>query len=136
MGGLFKTALFGYNKKGVTAYIEQICKTFDQKAQEYERQIALLKEENSKAERQMRELEAQKELIAGALVDAQEKAREVIAQAQEQAAKEMEAVQRRISAENERLSAVRREISAVRRSALDTVDRLTKDLEDLVEERV
>ena len=124
MAKLFKTSLFGYKKKDVTKYIEEISASFKAQLDECQAEIDSLGKKRTELENRRAELEKERAAISEAIVSAHEKAEKIIADAREKAAKEEAEMQRQIVAENQKLIKIRRDIHSIRRNAIKTLSNL------------
>lgn len=124
MAKLFRKSLFGYKKKDVTKYIEEISASFKEQLDELQAEIDSLDKKRNDLENNRAELERERAAISEAIVSAHEKAEKIIADAREKAAKEEAEMQRQIVAENQKLIKIRRDIHNIRRNAIKTLSNL------------
>ncbi|NLX64149.1 MAG: hypothetical protein GX022_05150 [Clostridiaceae bacterium] len=126
----FGTALFGFKKSDVNAYIEKILYEFDLRLKEKDDEISNLK-------LQIREMKAryesvaedsqtltkEKEKIASALITAQETADAILREAKERAAEEQSKLEAVLEKEREKIIDIKRDIKTMK---VQIVDMLTK----------
>lgn len=127
MSKLFKNALFGYRKKDVNEYIEQISTDFTQKLAEKDAEIDDLKSQRTKLDEMRAKLEKEKAAVSDAIVSAHEEGERIIAAAREKAAEIRQDTERKTTAENSKLIKIRREIHNIKRNAIKTLSALASD---------
>ena len=130
MANLFRGALFGYNKKDVQKYVEEISVNFNNQLGGLKAEINRINEQKSEIEVQKAEIEKRKAAISEAIISAQEQGDKIIAQAREKGEAEYKEIQDKILEENQKLVKIRREIINIRRSAIKTLNNLNIDAED------
>ena len=130
MANLFRGALFGYNKKDVQKYVEEISVNFNNRLNSLKAEIDRLNEQKSEIEVQKAEIEKRKAAISEAIISAQEQGDKIIAQPREKGEEEYKETQQKIAEENQKLVKIRREIINIRRSAIKTLNNLNIDAED------
>ena len=130
MANLFRGALFGYNKKDVQKYVEEISINFNTQLNGLKAEIDRLNEQKAEVEVQRAEIEKRKAAISEAIISAQEQGEKIIAQAREKGEAEYKDMQNKIMEENQKLIKLRREIVNIRRSAIKTLNNLSVDAEE------
>ena len=130
MAKLFRSALFGYNKKDVRKYVEEISSNFYSKLEERKEEIEKLKSERSELDALRAEIESKKAAISEAIISAQEKGEKIVCEARDKAQKEYDSMQKKIADENQKLIKIRREVLNIRRNAIKTLNNITIDTED------
>ena len=130
MAKLFRGALFGYNKKDVQKYVEEISSNFYAQINELKAEIDKLNSRKSEIDIQREEIEKKKAAISEAIISAQEQGEKIVAAAREKADLEYKEAQQNIADENQKLIKIRREILNIRRSAIKTLNNLNIDAED------
>ena len=130
MANLFRGALFGYNKKDVQKYVEEISINFNTQLNGLKAEIDRLNEQKAEVEAQRAEIEKRKAAISEAIISAQEQCEKIIAQAREKGEAEYKDMQNKIMEENQKLIKLRREIVNIRRSAIKTLNNLSVDAEE------
>ena len=133
MANLFRGALFGYNKKDVQKYVEEICANFNAQLDGCRAEIDRLNSQKAEIEAQKIEIEKRKSAISEAIISAQEQGEKIIAQSREKGEAEYREMQNKIAEENQKLIKIRREIVNIRRSAIKTLNNLNIDAEDCEE---
>jgi len=113
----FGTAMFGFKRSDVNAYIERIIREFDHRLKEKDEENAMLKfqmkELNAKYEQLSREAEhliRDKERIAGVLMQAQEKAEAMMEEARSRAVEEKARLDQLLESEKEKIVDIKREL--------------------------
>ncbi|MBR5517865.1 MAG: DivIVA domain-containing protein [Clostridia bacterium] len=130
MANLFRGALFGYNKKDVQKYVEEISINFNTQLNGLKAEIDRLNEQKAEIEAQRAEIEKRKTAISEAIISAQEQGEKIIAQSREKGEAEYQDMQNKIAEENQKLVKIRREIVNIRRNAIKTLNNLSIDTED------
>ncbi len=130
MAKIFRGALFGYNKKDVKKYVEEVSASFTAQINEYKAEITRLEGQRAELDEKRAEIENKKAAISEAIISAQEQGEKIVMTAREKAEKEQSEAQRKIAAENQRLVQLRREISNIRRNAIKTLNRLSIDTDE------
>lgn len=130
MANLFRGALFGYNKKDVQKYVEEISINFNAQLNGLKAEIDRLNEQKAEVEAQRAEIEKRKAAISEAIISAQEQGEKIIAQSREKSEAEYKDMQNKIMEENQKLIKLRREIVNIRRSAIKTLNNLSVDAEE------
>ena len=130
MANLFRGALFGYNKKDVQKYVEEISINFNKQLNGLKAEIDRLNEQKAEIEAQRAEIEKRKTAISEAIISAQEQGEKIIAQSREKGEAEYQDMQNKIAEENQKLVKIRREIVNIRRNAIKTLNNLSIDTED------
>ncbi len=126
----FGSSAFGFNKSDVNAYIEKIIHEFDQRLKEKDDEISNLKlqirEMKTRYETTSQDsqfLSKEKERIAGALIQAQEKADAIMEEARARAAEEKVRLEQTLENERERIIDIKRDVKSIK---TQVVDMLTK----------
>ena len=96
MANLFRGALFGYNKKDVQKYVEEISINFNTQLNGLKAEIDRLNEQKAEVEVQRAEIEKRKAAISEAIISAQEQGEKIIAQAREKGEAEYKDMQNKI----------------------------------------
>ena len=130
MANLFRGALFGYNKKDVQKYVEEISVNFNNQLNGLKAELDKLNSQKAEVEAQKAEIEKRKSAISEAIISAQEQGEKIIAQSREKGESEYKEIQDKVSEENQKLIKIRREIVNIRRSAIKTLNNLSIDAED------
>lgn len=130
MAKLFRGALFGYNKKDVKKYVEEISTKFTEEIEQYKAEIVRLNSQRAELEAKRAEIESKKTAISEAIISAQEQGEKIIMDAREKAEKERIAMQNRVADENQKLIKIRRDIINIRRNAIKTLNNLNIDTDE------
>lgn len=145
MSKLFKTAMFGYKKKIVNAYIEDLSVRTEQALNDAEDRI----EDLEKANRQLTELvekyKSEEGKVGNAIITAQKKAEEIISKAETDAEKYIKDAEDKhaetiaqFDKETEeakmKLRKINEEIRQLKTNIVLSANKYTKELESLVED--
>lgn len=130
MAKLFRGALFGYNKKDVQKYVEEISANFDSQLNECKAEIERLSNQRAELDAKRAEIESKKSAISEAIISAQEQGEKIVMTAREKAERERSEMQRKISEENQKLIKIRRDIMNIRRNAIKTLNSLNIDTDE------
>lgn len=130
MAKLFRGALFGFNKKDVQRYVEEISANFSVQLDECKAEIEALQNQRAEIEKKRAEVEARKSAISEAIISAQEKGEKIVAEAREKAEKERMEMEKKIANENQKLIKLRREIMNMRRHVIKTLNSITVDADE------
>lgn len=130
MAKLFRGALFGYNKKDVKKYVEEISANFAAQLDECKAEIERLNGQRAELDAKRAEIESKKAAISEAIISAQEKGEKIISEAREKAEKERMEMQRRITNENQKLIKIRRDIMSIRRNAIKVLNNISIDSDE------
>ena len=133
MAKLFRKSLFGYNKKDVLRYVEEISADFQARIDECKKEIDGFSKKRGELDAMRAEIEKEKSAISEAIVSAHEKADKIISEARDKAQKEQADMQRKIEDENRKLIKIRRDIYNIRRNAIKTLSNLEVDDEETEE---
>lgn len=134
----FGTALFGFNKSDVNAYIEKIIHEFDQRLKEKDDEISNLKlqirEMKTRFESISAESEAltkEKERIASALITAQEKADSILEEARKKAEQEKMRLDAALEAEREKIIDIKHDIKVMRSQLIEALNKYQNLLNEM-----
>lgn len=130
MAKFFRGSLFGYNKKDVQKYVEEISSKFTAEIDEYKAEIERLNNQRAELDAKRAEIESKKTAISEAIISAQEQGEKIVMEAREKAEKERVAMQNRVAEENQKLIKIRRDIINIRRNAIKTLNNLNIDAEE------
>ena len=82
-----KTALFGYSKKGVAAYVDELVSTYEkniaelrEETEQLKRQNQTLMSENAESFKKLTALEGERDFVSKAVISAEQRAQEVMEQ--------------------------------------------------------
>lgn len=133
MEKILKSSLFGYSKKSVGAYIsgmnEEFSKKLLEKEQECRRTVQGLEEQLEALRQEKEQLQAGRQEVAGALIDAKTFAAELMARAEEENRVQRAKNQVCHQAELRRLQALSAEIDALRESFRGAIGRMDAEME-------
>ena len=138
---IFKKELFGYSKKDVAAYIDQLVTEYDQlnhartlDAEETLKKLEALQEENAELRAQNEAMQAEKSAVAEAMVAAQKAAAELQEKAKAECdalrqnfKEEMEVMDLKRAEAEEKLASFQKEVKARIRNLAPHVDGLTEN---------
>ncbi|MCX7773086.1 MAG: DivIVA domain-containing protein [Clostridia bacterium] len=141
----FGTSAIGFNKSDVNAYIEKIIHEFDQRLKEKDDEISNLKlqirEMKSRydsASQDNLNLSKEKERIASALIQAQEKADAIMAEAKARAEAEKARLEQTLESEREKIIDIKRDVKAMKNQVVDMLSKyqsLLNDVDTYIESR-
>jgi len=141
----FGTALFGFNKSDVNAYIEKIIHEFDQRLKEKDDEISNLKlqirEMKARFESAASESETlarEKERIASALITAQEKADAILEEARNRAEQEKARLDAALEDEREKIIDIKRDIKMMKNQVMEALSKyqnLLNEVEIFIENK-
>lgn len=131
MAKLFRKSLFGYKKKDVIKYVEEMSANFQVRLDECREEIDSLSKKREALELRKAEIDKEKLAISAAIVSAHEKAEKIIAEARDKSQKEYAEMQRKLTAENQKLVQIRREIFNIRRNAIKTLSNFEVESDDM-----
>ena len=135
-----KTALFGYSKKGVAAYVDELVSTYEkniaelrEETEQLKRQNQTLMSENAESFKKLTALE--RDIVNKTVISAEQRAQEVI----EEKKKEMATLKANKAAEialaEEELKKLRAQIAELKQSAVATLRKYEAQMDDLVVEK-
>ncbi|MBQ7953818.1 MAG: DivIVA domain-containing protein [Clostridia bacterium] len=130
MAKLFRGALFGYNKKDVQKYVEEISVNFNEQLNSYKAEIERLNGQKAELDAKRTEIESKKAAISDAIISAQEQGERIIADARIKAEELYKESQQKVADENQKLVKIRREIINIRRNAIKTLNNLNIDSDE------
>lgn len=135
----FGTAMFGFKRSDVNAYIERIIREFDQRLKEKDEENAMLKfqikELTAKYEQLSREAEhliRDKEKIAGVLMQAQEKAEAMMEEARTRAVEEKARLDQLLESEKEKIVDIKRDIKNLKSQITGILTRYQQEINETV----
>ncbi|ANW98334.1 hypothetical protein CSTERTH_04415 [Thermoclostridium stercorarium subsp. thermolacticum DSM 2910] len=135
----FGISLFGFKKSDVNAYLERVIREFDQRLKEKEEENARLKAElgelKEKYDKLFNEADSlmkEKEKIAGALLQAQEKAEMIIKEAHDRAFKEKMKLDQMLEAEKEKIVDIKLQLKQLKGHITDILSRYEKQMEEVI----
>lgn len=141
----FGSSVFGFNKSDVNAYIEKIIHEFDQRLKEKDDEISNLKLQiremktrYESASQSSQNLTKDKERIASALIQAQEKADTILEQAKARAEEERMVLDRALEGEREQIIDIKRDIKTIRSQVADMLSKyqtILNDVDNYIEEK-
>ena len=137
-----KTALFGYSKKGVAAYVDELVSTYEkniaeprEETEQLKRQNQTLMSENAESFKKLTALEGERDFVSKAVISAEQRAQEVM----EETKKEMATLKANKAAEialaEEELKKLRAQIAELKQSAVATLRKYEAQMDDLVVEK-
>ena len=138
---LMKTGMFGFRKKDVQAYLESLGKSYASKLAEKEDQIARYVEENEQLKKRLNDLEGraktmeeERDYIANAIIQAEQKAQRMMESAEQAAAQRREELEEEIQADVRRSGEIKRQLTSLQQEALSVMRDYEKKLGLLTEE--
>lgn len=145
MNKLFKGSMFGYSKKAVNAYIEDLSNKTSQSLNESEDKIDELEKTIKALGEKVEKFESDAAMVSNAIIAAEKKAEEIVAQAQEKADKIIEDAEKvkeekTTEIENEtkeaemKLRKLNEEIRRLKTNIIISANKYTKELDQLIDE--
>lgn len=135
----FGTSLFGFKRADVNAYIERIIREFDQRLKEKDDENtslrAQVKDLKTRYEETFQEVEAitrDKEKIAGVLLQAQEKAENMITEAQARALEEKAYLDQVLEAEREKIVDIKHELKSLKNQIADILSKYEQQIDETI----
>jgi len=135
----FGTAMFGFKRSDVNAYIERIIREFDQRLKEKDDENAMLKfqikELTAKYEQISKEAEhliRDKEKIAGVLMQAQEKAEAMMEEARNRAVEEKARLDQLLESEKEKIVDIKRELKSLKSQITGILSRYEQEINETI----
>lgn len=133
MKTLFSTSLFGYSKKSVRDYISSMNEEFSQKAlakeEEFKTSLRAMREEIEQLRQENERLLAQREEVAGALIDAKQFAADLIGQAEREGHTLRARNSASYQAECQRLQAYAAQINSLRDRLHASIQAMDEEME-------
>lgn len=134
----FGSSAFGFNKSDVNAYIEKIIHEFDQRLKEKDDEISNLKLQirEMKTRYESASLDSQnlikdRERIASALIQAQEKADNIVEQAKARAEVEKMVLDQTLESEREQIIDIKHDVKTLRTQLIDMLSKYQALLNDV-----
>ncbi len=123
-GRRFPGSLFGFNKTSVNTYIESMVRDYEEKmsAKDFEleklsKQLMKITEKYEELKLEEETIRSEKEKISGALVKANEKAEQIIAEARERSAEEVADLESAAEREREKIVDIRKQLMQMKSEA-------------------
>jgi Uncharacterized conserved protein len=137
----FRNSFIGFNKSDVSAYMENIIKEYSEQLRQRDEEITSLKSRNTNLEGKCTELEKdvkaqldEKNMIANAIISAQQKAAEIMKSAEEQAEQEKKRLELELEDEREKIVEAKSELKRLKKQAIDTMKLFSVKIDGIVEE--
>ena len=134
-----KTALFGYKKKDVTAFVDELITKYEQTIQSQKEEIAQIKKqnqaliaENGDSFKKLRDLEAEREYVSKAVISAEKRAKCVMEEAEKEMATLKANKMAEIALANEELEKLKTQIESLKKSAVATLKKYEAQMDDLI----
>jgi len=135
----FGISLFGFKKGDVNAYLERVIREFDQRLKEKDEENSRLKAElneiKEKYDRLFQEADSlirDKEKIAGALIQAHEKAEAIIQEARDKALTEKMKLNQQLESERVKIVDIKEEIRKLRGHIIDILSKYEKQMDEII----
>lgn len=128
MGKLFKTRLFGFQKKSVMSYIDSLAQNYSAELENKSAQLDKLTQENRTLQEQsaalqdkLTAMEGEREYIANAIIQAEQEAQKMMEAAKQEAATKRAELDRAMQEDMERAEQERKALVSLHQAALDIV---------------
>ncbi len=138
---LFSTALFGFKKKHVNAYLERLNKEYEEKLKAKEKEIADIKAQYrdiksryDEISTNIQQIKEDREKIADALITAQEKAETIISEAKLQAINEKKDLEKQVEVEKEKLVDIKEELKVLKVEVVGKLKKYEGELSGFIKE--
>ncbi len=142
-GKKFRTGLFGYKKKDVYEFIENLAKDMEEQVKQKDGEInnlktqcEQLKENVVEANNKYSKVENDKEFIANSIIRAEEQAKRIIDEAIEQAKREKELITTEIVVEKDKLRKVKQDLKDLKLYAVSAVKKYEHDIDNVIGEEL
>ncbi len=137
--GKIKRSLFGYSKKSVLSYIDEIVSDYEKQANELreensevKKQNQTLMNENASHFKKIEEYEAERESVSGAIISAQLRAKKMLEEADQEMAELKANKAAEIALADEELKKLKDEIANLKLSAIATLHKYEAQMDDLI----
>lgn len=137
-----KRGLFGFRKKHVNLYIATLCEKYEKELSEKSEENAALKkqnmvltEENAESFKKLCELEAEREYISKAVISAEQRAKKVMEETEEEMATLKANKMAEIALANEELEKLREQINTLKASAVATLRKYESQMDSLISDK-
>lgn len=134
-----KTGLFGYKKKAVTAFVDELVTKYEQAIGDLKEEIAQIKKqnqalisENGDSFKKLRELEAEREYVSKAVISAEKRAKSVMEDVEKEMATLKANKMAEIALANEELEKLKAQIENLKKSAVATLKKYEAQMDDLI----
>lgn len=145
MSKLFKIAMFGYKKKTVNEYIEELSNKTQKALDDAEDKIEELEKKTEHLEESLEKYKNDAASVSNAIITAEKKAEEIVAQAKEKAESyladaERENAEKKAELENQtkeaqlKLKQLNEEIRQLKTNIVISANKYTKELDRLMED--
>ena len=136
----FAGSLFGFSKKSVTSYIDELIADFEKKLKEKDAIILDLTAEKKEIKDKLGDLKTteqklfeDKGKIAEALVSAKEQAKQIIDDARVQAVKEKRTLDKMVETEKEKLIDIKTEIKKLKKDVVHIIKKYDNQMNEMLE---
>jgi len=137
----FRNSFIGFNKSDVSAYMENMIKEYSDQIRQRDEEIAGLKSKKTELEGRCNNLEEKigsqidaMNNIANAILSAQQKAGEIIKNAEEQAVLEKKRLEQELEDEREKIVEAKSELKKLKKQAIDTMKMFSVKIDGIVDE--
>lgn len=127
----FGTSLFGFKKKHVNSYTEKMLADFESMIRSKDEEIASLKNQMKETRAKYEEIAVTKEQISQVLIEAHDRAGQILAKAGADADEERKKLEGLLEGDRERLVDSRKHIKQFRERAAEAFDEFLKKLDDM-----
>jgi len=138
-GRRFPGSMFGFNKTAVNTYIETMIKDYEEKlsAKDFElekvsKQLMKITDRYEELRLEEETVRSEKEKISGALVKANEKAEQIIAEARERAAAEVSDLETAAEREREKIVDIRKQLMRMKADATAVLNNYSKAVNNII----
>ncbi|HHV59172.1 MAG TPA: hypothetical protein GXX49_02505 [Clostridiaceae bacterium] len=137
----FRTSILGgFNKADVNAYIERILREFEERFREKDKEISTLKDQYKQLSSRYealavkeKEIEAERDKIASAIINARETADKIIENARVQAIEEKKSIEGIVEQEKEKLVDIRENLKHLKAEVLNVLKNYDAEIGKIIE---
>lgn len=140
--GKIKRGLFGYRKKSVMAYINEIVSEYEKQIEELHEEIGDIKKqnqtlmnENAANFKKIEEYEAERESISGAIIAAELQAKKILEDAHKEAAELKANKAAELALADEEIRKLKDEITNIKLAAVATLHKYEAQMEDIIKKK-
>lgn len=127
----FRIGFLGFRKADVCGYIKDINNEFADRLQQKEDMCTGLQKKLDECRTQIAELQSERDKVAGALMLAEEKAKDILSSTEQSANDRRKELDQEYQREQERLRSIRAEVSSVREAAINSIKRFEEKMGEL-----
>ena len=134
-----KTGLFGYKKKAVCEFVDELVTKYEQTIANQKEEILQIKRqnqtliaENGEGFKKLRELENERDYVSKAVISAEKRAQSVMEETEKEMATLKANKMAEIALANEELEKLKEQIASLKQSAVATLKKYESQMDDLI----